>query len=50
MREGERVEFDTEVSDDGRAKAINVSGPGGAAPQVDSLNLKLKKLFKKIRY
>lgn len=33
LREGERVEFDTEVSEDGRAKAINVTGPDGAPPQ-----------------
>ena len=36
LREGERVEFDVEVSEDGRAKAINVTGPGGLPPQVRS--------------
>lgn len=34
LREGETVEYDTETSPDGRTKAINVTGPGGAPPQV----------------
>ena len=34
LAEGEPVEFTIENGDDGRTKAINVSGPGGAAPQV----------------
>ncbi len=34
LREGEFVEFDVEPGEDGRNKAINVSGPGGAAPLV----------------
>ena len=34
LREGEVVEFDVEPGEDGRNKAINVSGPGGAAPLV----------------
>lgn len=33
MREGERVEFDLEKGEDGRDKAINVTGPDGAPPQ-----------------
>jgi len=32
---GETVEFDVEVADDGRCKAINVSGPNGADVQGD---------------
>lgn len=35
LREGERVEFDLEISDDGRAKAMNVTGPGGEPPEVE---------------
>ncbi|PSC75111.1 cold-shock DNA binding isoform B [Micractinium conductrix] len=33
LREGEAVEFFIETSDDGRQKAVNVTGPGGAAPE-----------------
>lgn len=33
LREGEAVEFDVEAGPDGRSKAVNVSGPGGAPPQ-----------------
>lgn len=33
LREGEAVEFVVENSSDGRAKAINVTGPGGQAPE-----------------
>lgn len=33
LREGEEVEFEVEQSDDGRTKAIKVTGPAGAAPQ-----------------
>ncbi len=34
LREGEPVEFDVEVGPDGKQKAINVTGPEGAPPQV----------------
>ena len=34
LREGEEVEFDVEPGEDGRNKAINVTGPGGAPPLV----------------
>ena len=35
LREGEPVEFSIDTADgDGRAKAADVTGPGGAAPQV----------------
>eukprot|EP00210_Caulerpa_lentillifera_P001889 g1817.t1 len=33
LREGERVEFDVEKGQDGRDKAINVTGPDGMPPQ-----------------
>lgn len=33
LREGEPVEFLVEMSDDGRAKAIQVTGPNGAQPE-----------------
>jgi hypothetical protein len=33
LREGETVEFFIETSDDGRSKAVQVTGPGGAAPE-----------------
>ena len=33
LREGEAVEFLVEMSDDGRAKAIQVTGPNGAQPE-----------------
>lgn len=33
LREGEAVEFVIESSEDGRAKAIQVTGPGGAPPE-----------------
>jgi len=33
LREGERVEFDLESGEDGRNKAINVTGPDGQPPQ-----------------
>lgn len=33
LMEGESVEFDLEVGDDGRNKAVNVTGPRGAPPQ-----------------
>ena len=39
LREGERVDFDLEKGDDGRNKAVNVTGPDGAPPQVDLLML-----------
>jgi cold shock CspA family protein len=32
LREAEEVEFDVESGDDGRTKAVNVTGPGGAPP------------------
>lgn len=34
LREGEPVEFNVEAGPDGRSKAVNVTGPAGAAPQV----------------
>lgn len=34
MKEGEPVEYELEAGEDGRTKAIKVSGPEGAAPQV----------------
>ena len=34
LREGEEVEFNVESGDDGRTKAVAVTGPGGAPPQV----------------
>lgn len=33
LREGEAVEFELEEGEDGRTKAIKVTGPGGQAPQ-----------------
>lgn len=33
LAEGEAVEFDVETSQDGRQKAVNVTGPNGAQPQ-----------------
>lgn len=33
LREGETVEYEVEAGQDGRAKAINVTGPEGATPQ-----------------
>jgi 'Cold-shock' DNA-binding domain len=37
LREAEEVEFDVESGDDGRTKAVNVTGPGGAPPLVRPL-------------
>ena len=34
LRENEPVEFNIEEGEDGRTKAVNVTGPEGAAPQV----------------
>lgn len=34
LREGEVVEFLLEMGEDGRAKAVEVTGPQGAPPQV----------------
>ena len=34
LREGEEVEYDIEEGPDGRTKAVNVTGPGGAPPLV----------------
>jgi hypothetical protein len=34
LREGEEVEYDVEEGPDGRTKAVKVTGPEGAAPQV----------------
>lgn len=34
LKEGEEVEFDLVVADDGKKKAFRVTGPGGAPPQV----------------
>jgi len=33
LADGEKVEFETENGDNGRSKAINVTGPDGAEPQ-----------------
>ncbi len=35
LREGEEVEFFLEMGEDGRSKAVDVTGPQGAAPQVN---------------
>ena len=37
LREGEAVEFELEAGEDGRTKAVKVTGPEGAAPQVRRL-------------
>ena len=37
LREGESVEFELEAGEDGRTKAVKVTGPEGAAPQVRGL-------------
>jgi len=42
LREGEEVEFVIEPSEDNRFKAIKVTGPGGAPPQVHTIILKRK--------
>ena len=34
LAEGEQVEFFVESGDDGRTKAVQVTGPSGAPPQV----------------
>ena len=34
LREGEAVEYELDTAEDGRSKAIKVSGPDGAPPQV----------------
>jgi 'Cold-shock' DNA-binding domain len=34
LAEGEPVEFYVEAGDDGKTKAVQVTGPGGAPPQV----------------
>lgn len=39
LAEGEQVEFYVESGDDGRTKAVQVTGPGGAPPQVFSSSL-----------
>ncbi len=36
LREGETVEFFVETGEDGRMKAVKVTGPGGAPPQARS--------------
>ena len=41
LREGEDVEFNIESGDDGRTKAVNVTGPNGAPPQVRVRSLRL---------
>lgn len=38
LAEGEAVEFELETDHTGRKKAINVSGPGGAAVKASSLS------------
>jgi len=42
LREGEEVEFVIEPSEDNRFKAIKVTGPGGAPPQVHTINLEFE--------
>lgn len=37
LKEGEEVEFDLVVAEDGKKKAYRVTGPGGAPPQVCDL-------------
>lgn len=34
LRPGEDVEFDVQEGEDGKRKAVNVTGPKGAPPQV----------------
>lgn len=34
LREGETVEYEVEAGEDGRTKAVKVTGPDGATPQV----------------
>ena len=36
LREGEPVEYELDTAEDGRSKAVKVSGPDGAPPQVPS--------------
>jgi hypothetical protein len=36
LADGEQVEFYVESGDDGRTKAVQVTGPGGAPPQGES--------------
>jgi 'Cold-shock' DNA-binding domain len=38
LREGESVEFYLEMGEDGRSKAVEVTGPQGVAPQVRLLS------------
>ena len=41
LREGEPVEFVAEQGNDGRLRAVDVTGPGGANPQVLSILFRL---------
>ena len=41
LAEGEQVEFFVESGDDGRTKAVQVTGPAGAPPQVRTPELVL---------
>jgi len=41
LAEGEQVEFFVESGDDGRTKAVQVTGPAGAPPQVRTRELAL---------
>lgn len=42
LRENEPVEFFVETSEDGRTKAVNVTGPDGAPPQVSDPRYSIK--------
>ena len=37
LRENEPVEFNVEEGEDGRTKAVHVTGPDGAPPQVQAI-------------
>ena len=39
LRESEPVEFEVEEGEDGRTKAVHVTGPDGAPPQVIPVDL-----------
>lgn len=39
LAEGEPVEYFLEAGDDGRTKAVQVTGPNGAAPQVSNTGI-----------
>ena len=44
LAEGEPVEFYVESGDDGRTKAVQVTGPSGAPPQVSLERLAIQRL------